>query len=293
MKSWVEKLKPANRSVRDGAGVSGRSGRKPRGKPLIYMLAGAVVVLLSAALMFSGSSRTHESEQAILQANQVAMQLTAAVEAFHRVIEDDQVQSLAAMSLHDGQNLPQLRQYLKGRLTGFRDLRLYPVDFHVLDPASMDGPAYVILDMLFKAEAGKAPLQVIGQGENTDLAGMAAIREEESIIGYLLVTADPAPILSGLGVEEPQMGFIGLEQVQGSFAPRKVKQIGDPGMLGFGTGYRGVAGSLFRVVVPQDVDMSTISSMQKRLLLLLGVLLVVFGVVERWQQSRAPEKEHA
>jgi phosphomannomutase len=249
--------------------------------PWTFIASGAVVILLALLLLLVGSSRQSESEEALAQAATMVEQVKQASLGFRRVLEDEQVQALAALALEDPGNETRLHQYLAGRMDNSVETLLFDTGFEMSDPAELGTGGYIILDMLFSQKEGFAPLQVFDRDGGPVVAGVARIAVMDELLGYLFVTMSPASFTTSLSVDAPILNYIALEQVKRGMTPHTLKEIGDALMRRYGDAHINVPGTLFRVVVPQDVDTSLLSRYQKLLILALGGLLLMYGFVVR------------
>ncbi len=68
---------------------------------------------------------------------------------FSRVLEDQQVQELAAIAAADPDKLTNLKQYVSGRIPDLIEVDLYPADLDPLRAADLGPFGYAVLDMLY------------------------------------------------------------------------------------------------------------------------------------------------
>jgi hypothetical protein len=146
--------------------------------------------------------------------------------------------------------------------------------------------------MLFAQEAGLVPLQVFDRENGAVLAGLTEIKVSGEKTGYLFITISPESFAPGFGIEGLDLEYMALDQVNDRMAPRLVKEAGDISLRSFSAAHVRVPGTLFRVVVPQDGDTSIFSRQQKWLILVLGVLLLAFGLLLR-REMMNPKQELA
>jgi hypothetical protein len=260
--------------------------------PWIYIVSGVVVMGLACLFLIVGSSKNRAGEKALVQAAAGVEQVTQATLAFRRVLEDEQVQAMAALALENPGNEVQLRQYLAGRLGDSVDVLLFDKRFEMVDPAELGPGGFIILDMLFAQEAGLVPLQVFDRENGAVLAGLTEIKVSGEKTGYLFITISPESFAPGFGIEGLDLEYMALDQVNDRMAPRLVKEAGDISQRSLSAARVRVPGTLFRVVVPQDGDTSIFSRQQKWLLLVLGVLLLAFGLLLR-REMMNPKQELA
>ena len=79
-------------------------------------------------------------------------QVSDHVQNFRRVLEDQQVQSLAVFAVEDPEKLSNLRQYVSGRIPDLIQIDLYPAELGELRATDLQPFGYAVLDMLLIAE---------------------------------------------------------------------------------------------------------------------------------------------
>jgi len=251
-------------------------------KPLLYMVTGMAIMLLGAVLLFSGRGGETDAEKAFEQGERAMGQLRDVVLTLERVLKDERVAALAGLALEDSENGPELRQYLAGRISEFRDYRLLPPDVYLGSADELGDQAWILADMAMSARAnGVAPLQTIPGGEDRVVASMVRIGGAESPAGYLMVTAGADALLESFDITLPRGGYIALEQNHGRFAPATLASYGDPGAIADGASKIPIAGSLFRIVVPRVRTATGASGIESLAIFLLGALLLAAGFIMR------------
>ncbi len=249
--------------------------------PMIYIGTGLVLILTMTFLLFSGSSDQMSGDKAFEQGRRAVSQLGDSVQAFMRVLKDEQVTSLAEMALADPQATDDLSQYLAGRLSEFESLRLFDSTAWLKRKQDLGENAWIAVDMIMNArDQGAAPVQIIGSGEDALAAGMVAIGGADDPVGYLMVMTRPELILSGFNMTLPQGGYIALQQNHGRFTHSVISEFGDPA-LAAKISYIPVPGSLLRVVIPQAESTASFSGPKRLALFILGAMLLAFGVIMR------------
>lgn len=249
--------------------------------PMIFIGTGLVLILMMTFLLFSGSSDQMSGDKAFEQGRRAISQLGDSVQAFMRVLKDEQVTSLAEMALADPEATDDLSQYLAGRLSEFDSLRLFESTAWLKRKQDLGENAWIAIDMIMNArDQGAAPVQIIGSGEDALVAGLVAIGEVDDPVGYLMVMAKPELILSGFNMTLPQGGYIALQQNHGRFTHSVISAFGDPA-LATQTSYIPVPGSLLRVVIPQADSTASFSGPKRLAMFILGAMLLAFGVIMR------------
>ena len=129
------------------------------------------------------------------RARQTISQVSGTVKNFRRVMEDQQVQELGAIAAADHEKLPNLQQYLSGRIPELIDVTLFEPNLNQLRGNDMGASGYAVLDMLMNArEGGLAPVQMHGKGAEAYLALATRVGEAESPSAYLFVKVKPEAI---------------------------------------------------------------------------------------------------
>lgn len=249
--------------------------------PMIYIITGLALILMMTFLLFSGSSDERSGDKALEQGRRAISQLGDSVQAFIRVLQDEQVSSLAGMALADPDATDDLSQYLAGRLREFESLRLFESTAWLKRKDDLGENAWIVVDMIMKArDQGTAPVQIIGSGEDSFAAGLVAIGEADDPAGYLMVMVQPELILSGFNMTLPQGGYIALQQDNGRFTPSTISSFGDVA-LAANSSTIPVPGTLLRVLIPQVEATESFSGPNRLALFILGAILLAFGVIMR------------
>ncbi len=250
--------------------------------PFIYMALGLALMLMMTILLFSGSSGERTGVKAMEQAERAAAQLRGAVQSFQLLLKDPQVTSLADMALKDATASGGLSQYLAGRISEFKSIRLYEPAAYLQEIDELGENAWIAIDMILTArESGRAPVQIINSEGEAIVAGMVAIGESGNLSGYLMVMAEKELVLSGFNMTMPLGGYIALEQDHGRFVADIISSYGDASSVSGGVRKIPVSGSLFKVLVPQVATESSFGGFQRLTIFLLGAILLAFGVIMR------------
>ena len=274
---------------------SGRNLRLPEllNDPRIYIVLGLALIMMMTVLLFTGTSGERDLTKAQEQGERAVGQVAQYVQSFQRLLQDEQVMELAGMALATPERTEELTQYLGGRMREVQHVRLFQPQDYLARADEIGEPAWILIDMMLTARAGGiSPLQMIPAGGESgqSLAGMAAVRQGEELLGYLLVTADREGLASSFNMTLPAGGYIALEQRNGRFAPSTVRAFGERTVAVNGLTRLPVPGSLFSVAVPQAAAPSTFGGIQRMMVFLLGGLLLAFGIIKR-QRALHPVAE--
>jgi phosphomannomutase/phosphoglucomutase len=251
-----------------------------------------VALWLAAMDFFNGRAASEASSQ-----GQRALSLVAdAVQSLQRVLDDDQVQQLAARAIENPDATGDLEQYLSGRVSELAGVSLFGPSLAQMDPAGIGPNGFAIMDMLLIASAGpNAPLQLHGNLTPPMMFDAVQIGSPEQPLGYLVIAVDPSFVLSKFDPDASGAGFLRLTQYNGRQALTSLKEAGDPAALGSQPETRTVPGSLFRVEFPQHVFTEFISTGTLLFVLLFGstmlaVAFFLFRSNKDWQVLHEKDK---
>ena len=165
------------------------SDRVEKLNPLVLMIAGAVMLVLVAVLFITRGTSQSGNNAVLKQAEQVIGHVSENIQNFNRVLEDQQVQELAAIAAAEPEKLANLKQYVSGRIPDLIDIQLYPPNLDPMRAADLGPFGYAVLDMLYlAAKSGLAPVQLHGNGDGAYLAMAVRIGAGE----------DPAPMRTAM-----------------------------------------------------------------------------------------------
>ncbi len=250
--------------------------------PLIFMVLGIALMTMMAVLLFSGSSGERSGAKAYEQGQRAATQLSESVQAFQRLLTDPQVTSLAEMALENAETGSELSQYLAGRASEFKEIRLFGPTAYLQNMSKSGEKNWIAIDMILDArESGTAPVQIFDHEGTPVVAGMVAVGDPENLSGFLMVLADQDLILSAFNMTMPLGGYIALEQDNGRFLPRTLGFYGDVSEISTGAGRIIIAGSKFRIVVPQQAMPASSGGFGRLLTFLAGAFLLAIGFIMR------------
>jgi len=256
--------------------------------PLVLMICGIVsFVLLVLSLMLGGASRSHNQE--VLDRAKMTMgRVSGVVQDFRRVLDDEQVQELAAMAVERPEQFENLKQYVNGRIPELIEVRLFEPGLDDMRATDLGPFGYAVLDMLLETQTGLAPLQIHGTGAEAYLAMTVRIGETESPMGYLLIKVDPSVFLSAFMASLPEPGSFVLDQYNGRFTPTMISPLSKPVSSKEHLVWLRVPASLFRVGVVQKVTVSSSMGFLRPVLFVAGVILLVVGVALKLRPLQQP-----
>lgn len=268
----------------------GRDGaRKPQGglfrAPWLYIISGLAIIAVSAMLLFGDSADTRDSEKAQAQAERLHNSLREPVVQLRNLLLSASVQGMAveALKAEDGgeSELDELRSILRQHVKAIETVRVLPPDILAIEVDEPGEDGYIVFDMILSAMADRvAPVQMAGSGEARQLTVAARLGNEQHPDGYVVVRAQPELVFDRFDSTMPEAGYLALEHSTGGNSPVKLIEFGKP-PVGFAQVRQEVEGSMFRVVYPRFMEVSTMSKSQRLLLFIAGCLLLVFGVIRR------------
>jgi len=288
----IAKLKSAEKVDLQGLRESA-SARIEQLNPLVLIIAGAVLLALVVVLFLTGGASQGDNDAMVEEAHQVIGHVSEAVQNLNRVLEDQQVQELAAIAAADPEKLANLKQYVSGRIPDLLEINLYPADLVPLRANDLGPFGYAVLDMLLVAEAsGLAPVQVHGSGEGSYLAMAVRIGGQENPAGYLFAKVKPDALVETFKASLSDPGTFALDQNNGRFKPTTLSGLATaPGASQHIVWLR-VPASLFRVGFLQGASASTSMGVLRPVLFVLALIMLVLGLLLKFRPARkdiAPE----
>jgi len=274
------------------------SGKKHISKWLIYLVA-LFSLLAIGASFWLGTGEWRASRQAAAveaEATAALEQLGEPIQSLKRVLRDRQVQALATRALEDPEKLEDLFAYANGRIPQISAVQVLSRDLRGVSSEDLGPNGFAVLDMVLSALAGKrALLQVHNAVKPPVLADAAPVKPEDELLGVLVVTLDPAFLLSAFQPETRQVGAIRLSQLNGRQPASNLAEVGDAAMLGDFPDRMSVPGTLFRIEIPRQQPVILLGYPNLILMALLGIVGVAAAVLMRrsnrqWRLERRAEE---
>ncbi|KAA9131706.1 phosphomannomutase/phosphoglucomutase [Marinihelvus fidelis] len=202
----------------------------------------------------------------------------------------DTIQAETRVVLDDPDAHAALLQRMQAHVAEIDSVRVFGADALMTGFDELGDDGFIQLDMLFSALSDRvSPVQMAGRGDGQRVAVAARLGSEQAPEGYVLVTATPDLVLARFNSTMPEAGYLALEHATGGNSPVPLVTIGQP-PVGFTQQRLPVQGSMFQIVFPQVVAVSTISGHERLLLFLVGCLLLAWGVL-RHQHVRRVSRE--
>jgi len=259
--------------------------------PMLLIGTGGVLLAVLAGLIFLGGGSQKDNDAMLERARQTISQVSGSIKNFRRVLEDQQVQELAAIAAADREKLPNLQQYVSGRIPELIEIALFEPNLKQLRGGDMGPFGYAVLDMLMIAsEDGLAPVQFHGKGDKAYLALAVRVGDAESPAGYLLAKVKPSAITTVFSASLPEPGVFALDQANGRFASTKIVNLAEPPSSRQRMAYMRIPGALLRIGVVQDTRIASSGGLIRFLLLVAGLLLLALGLLLKFRPYE-PAKE--
>ncbi|GMR14665.1 MAG: phosphomannomutase/phosphoglucomutase [Gammaproteobacteria bacterium] len=259
--------------------------------PMILIAAGGALLVLLAGLFFVGGGSQKDNDAMLDRARNTISQVSGTIQNFRGVMEDPQVQELAAMAVADREKLPNLQQYISERIPELIEVTLFEPNLSRLRGNDMGPSGYAVLDMLMKAEEdGQAPVQVHGKGDEAYLAMAVRVGDVESPAAYLLAKTRPAAITAAFSASLPKPGVFALDQGNGRFAPTKIVNLAEPLSSTQRLAYMRIPGALLRIGVVQTSRVSSGGGLVRLLLFIAGLLLLALGILLKLRPFELPDE---
>jgi phosphomannomutase/phosphoglucomutase len=260
--------------------------------PLVLIVIGALMLAALAVMLFTGRPSQQDNEAALQRAKQSMSQVKDLVQNFRRVLEDQQVQELAVIAAAEPGKLPNLQQYVSGRIPDLIEVKLYGTDLETMRATDLGPFGYAVLDMLMTAaERGVAPGQIHGQGGGGYLAMAVRIGEKTAPVGYLLAKVSPASFISAFQASLPAPGEFSLGQDNGRFDQTTLSSFTTAPGASERAVWLQVPESLFRVGVLQEVRAVSSLGLLRLISLIVGLALLCLGIMLKIRPYVPPEDE--
>lgn len=257
--------------------------------PLFLIAAGAVLLLVLTALLFTGGTSQEANEATLAEAKHSMGQVSGYVKNLRRVLVDQQVQELAVIAATDAEKLSNLQQYLSGRLPDLIDIDLFEADLNSVRAADLEPYGFAVLEMLLTAEtSGLVSAQIHGSGNDAYLAMTVRIGEETSPAGYLMAKVNPAALISTFQASMSEPGMFSLDQYNGRFAPNIISALAAAPSSSERLVFLRIPSTLFRIGVLQRIGAISSMGVVRPFLFVTGLLLLSLGLMLKLRPYQPP-----
>jgi len=279
---WLSGKKHVDRRVVFALGLFG----------LLLMVGAAWLALADWRMQRTVTART-------VQAEAVASQLIEPVQSIKRVLNAEQVQSLAARALENPDTSDDLFAYVNGRMNQISMVRVFPGDLAEIAPEDLGPNGYALFEMLLSTLAGnQALLQIHQVLQPPAMFDAVPVRVGDEVVGVLVASMSPEVLTDAFQPEFSELGFVRLSQNNGSQPASKLSEFGDPGLLGDVPERVIVPGTLFRIEYPRVQMIGLVSGSWLLLMGLAGLGCLVAAALlwrgsQKWAvESRLEEARH-
>jgi phosphomannomutase/phosphoglucomutase len=243
-------------------------------------LLGATIMILALLLSFTDWRSGQENKQTAWEGQAVVEQLSKPVQALDRVLDDEQVQVLAARAIENPEALEDLESYLNGRISDISGAMVFGKDLDSIDPGDLGQNGFAILDMLLNLQVKNDPrLQIHHIVHPTVMVDAVRVNSGDDHTGYLVVTLDPEYFLLHFSPEYSGPGYIGLTQYNGRQGSNILREVGDPELVEGIPERLSVPGTLFRIEIPRRQQVALLGSSMLFLMLLTGLVFMTSAVL--------------
>jgi len=263
--------------------------------PMLLIAVGSgLLVLLAGIFLMLGGDRQKDNEALLEQGKQTLSQVSDSLQIFQQVLQDPQVQALAAIAAVDRGKLPGLQKHLSDRIPDLIGITLFGPNLNLLRGSDMGPYGYAVLDMLLEARAsGLAPLQIHGQGGKAYLAIAVRVGDAESPAAYLLAKVNPLAITTAFNASLPEPGAFALDQDNGRFAPGKIVNLTESLSAAQQLIYLPIPNTLFRVGVVQFTPGAKGEGFVRPMLFVSGLFLIALGLLLKFRPYKLEEELQA
>jgi phosphomannomutase len=280
------------------ATVTWLSGKKYVSPLLILALAlvGAGLLAATAWLAVADWRAARAEVAAAAEAEAAVAQILEPVQSIERVLSDEQVQALAARAIDNPATTEDLFAYVNGRMSQVTAVEVFPASVAEARPDQLAANGYAVFDMVLAALDGNPSLLQIHHGlQPPALLDAVPVRSGEETIGVLVVTMEPAFLLSAFQPQFDELDYIRLSQYNGSQPASTLGEAGDPSRLGEVPERLAIAGTLFRIEMPRQNIVGLLSGSTLVTMVLVGLLSLVAALVlnrgnRRWALERQIEE---
>lgn len=267
---------------------------------LLLGFVGLAFVVGPIALAVADRARSAAVERVNAEGKAAVERIGEAANSLQRVLEDAQVQALALRALADEEKLPELRQYLAGRVGEIREVQVIGADLDRFDPVAAGPNGFALLDMLLMAEAGQpVPLQWHATLDPPHFFDAGAVRDEDGqIAGFLAVGVAPELILARFGPETFTGGYAALSQYNGRQAATVLVREGALERPDATPQRLPVGGTFLRVELPLITHAEFISFAVLLPAVLIGLLALAVSIFlirkrREWERLRPRSRREA
>jgi phosphomannomutase len=250
-------------------------------------LFGLLVIAITVWLTFSDLQEIGASSQAQAEGRKAAESLITPVQALKRTMNDEQVQALAARALDDSEKISDLEAYLSGRVAELTGVRVFGAGVASMKPAELGPNGFALYEMaVLTFETGKGLMQIHHVLQPPQLFDSAVIHKDGEVIGVMVLSLDPAYLLTRYNPAYSALGAIRLTQYNGRQPISQVGLWGDAALLAEIPERILVPGTLFRLEFPLQRSVGLIGKGNSFNMILVGVLSLLGAGLLYWRNRK-------
>ena len=248
---------------------------------LVIGVLGIGIIVTTVWLAVNDRRSQQAISQIALQQQEIIDQLRKTVQALKRILNDGQVQALAARAIENPATVEDLRSYLNGRMNQIIEVQVFASDLASVDPGELGLSGYAVLDMLLNLQENMRPqLQLHNGLVPPRMVDAVQIISGDDLVGFMVVMLEPGYLLSQFKPDYSLLGYIGLSQYNGRQASNMLVALGDRSLVGQVPDRQSVPGTLFRIEYPHQHYTAALSGSGILLVLILsGVLFVACAAI--------------
>jgi len=248
-------------------------------RPLVSIALGLILLVALAFLLFAGANDQNKNTTALVEAKQVMNKMGVAVQTVRQVLEDEQMQGLAALAALDVSKAPGFEQYVKNRLQGVKKVQLFSPDISALRGPDLGPYGYAVLDMLLSAaEGGLIPAQIHGKGTQASVVIVERVVKDDRPVAYMLVSLSPDFIRKVFNSALPRHEEFSLAQYNGRFSATPIIDMAIKPASDQRVTWIMIPGTLFQVGVVQSIGIFEPPGFLFPFLLVSGLTFLILGI---------------
>ena len=263
-----------------------------KANPIYLISAGAVLLIILFGLFFLGGNSQKDNEAILERAKQTLSQFSSAIQGMKRAMQDEQVSELARMAIADPAKLPNLQNYLAGRMPDLMEVQIYGPELNILRGDRIQPYGCAVIDMLMKANTeSDAPIQMHGSGDDAYVAMAKRIGSADDTAGFIFLKIKPAAIKTAFNSALPGEGSFALDQYNGRFKPNRIVDLSAPPTESESVMWLRIPDALFRLGVVQSKQMSGSLDVLRPVFFLGGLILLVLGIMLKVRPYELPDED--
>jgi phosphomannomutase/phosphoglucomutase len=279
-------------ATKEGSAQALKKLHLEKANPVYMIAAGLVFLTILVGMFYFGGNSQNDNEAILERAKQTLSQFSAGIQSLQRAMEDKQVKELASIALADESKLPNLQNYLAGRIPDLLEVQIYGPDLSSLRGDRIQPYGYAVLDMLMKANnESAAPIQMHGSGDQAYVAMARRIGQPDEVEGFVFLKIKSTAIINEFNSALPGAGSFALDQYNGRFTANSIVALSAPPSESERVMWLRIPGALFRLGVVQSNQMSGNLDILRPLFFIGGVTLLILGIMLKLRPYKLPDED--